>query len=331
MKPFSIGYRTLKTAVGAPVAIYIALLLDLEYYVSAGILAILCIQPTKRRSVRAVFSRFAASLIAILYAFLFFEAFAYEPFVLGLILVLFIPVLVSLGLTDGFISSTVILLHILNFGSLTWSFFGNELLLMIIGFGTALLVNLYMPSIDRKLEQYRIRLEDYYSTIFREVATYLHKGESMWDGRELTEVEQLLSKAKALAYQDVENHLARKENRYYMYFDMRERQFEIIERVLPAITTLPVIVGQSHLIAEFMEDISEHVHSGNTAGDYLEKLNRVKKEFAEMPLPKNHETFIAMAGLYRFIGEMEEYLEIKQSYKGFEPKKSMPLANAATS
>ena len=319
-KRFSIGYRTLKTAVGAPVAIYLALLLGLDYYVSAGILTILCIQPTKRKSVRAAFSRFAASLIALLYAFIFFEFITFEPFVLGIVLVLFIPALVSLRLTDGFISSTVILLHVLDYGALTWGFFANELLLMVIGFGTALLVNLYMPSIDRRLEKYRVRLEEDYSAIFGEVAAYLRTGESDWDGHELTVVARLLPKAKALAYQDVENHLARKENRYYMYFDMRERQFEIIERVLPQITALPVIVGQSGLIAEFLEDLSEHVHSGNTAGHYLDKLDCVKQEFANMPLPDNHEKFRAMAALYQFIGEMEVYLEIKQAYKGFRHK-----------
>ncbi|WP_088006396.1 aromatic acid exporter family protein [Indiicoccus explosivorum] len=317
---FSIGYRTLKTAIGAPVAIYLALLLDLDYYVSAGILTILCIQPTKRKSVRAAFSRFVASLIAILFAFAFFEGFTYEPAVLGFVLILFIPVLVSFRLTDGFVSSTVILLHILDYGMLTWGFFFNELLLMTVGFGTALLVNVYMPSIDRRLDEYRVRLEQCISAIFKEVASYLRKGESDWTGRELTEAAQLLPKAKALAYQDVENHLARKENRYYQYFDMRERQFEIIERVLPQITALPVTVNQSGLIAEFLEDLADHVHSGNTAGHYLGKLDRVKQEFADMPLPDNHEKFRSMAALYQFIGEMEEYLEIKQSYKGFRHK-----------
>ncbi|MGB6409277.1 MAG: aromatic acid exporter family protein, partial [Planococcus donghaensis] len=63
LKPFSIGYRTMKTALGVAIAIYLAQLLQLDYYVSAGILTILCIQPTKKKSIRAAFSRFIASLI----------------------------------------------------------------------------------------------------------------------------------------------------------------------------------------------------------------------------------------------------------------------------
>lgn len=322
LKRFSIGYRTMKTAAGAAIAIYVAQLLQLDYYVSAGILAILCIQPTKKRSIRAAFSRFVASLIGVAYAFVFFEGIAFHPAVFGVMVLLFIPVLVSLGFSDGFVSSAVILLHIYDSKNLTMDLFINELSLMAIGFGTALAVNMYMPSIENKLNAYRHQIESLYSTILKETAYYLREGDSSWTGKELMESEALLRKAKALAYQDVENHVTRLENKYYRYFDMREQQLEIIERILPKITALPVMIGHSSLVAEFLEDLSAHVHSGNTATHYLEKLKALKGEFAEMPLPDNHQKFLAMAALYQVIEEMEAYLEIKSSYKGFTNKKA---------
>jgi uncharacterized membrane protein YgaE (UPF0421/DUF939 family) len=323
LKPYRIGYRTMKTALGAAIAIYLAQLIGLEYYVSAGILTILCIQPTKKKSVRAAFSRFVASMIAIAFAYVFFELGTYNPAMLGLLIVLFIPVLVSLGFSDGFVSSAVILLHLYDAKNLTAGLFLNEVLLMLIGFGTALLVNMYMPSIENKLASYRKEIERLYSSIFKEITIYLRQGESDWSGKELVEAEKLLDKAKALAYQDVENHLLRHENKYYHYFDMREQQLQIIERILPKITALPVIVGQTQLVADFLEDLSEHVHSGNTAHQYIDKLERVKANFAEMPLPDTHEKFLAMADLNAIIQEMETYLEIKQTYKGFHNKKGL--------
>ncbi|MGM0898118.1 MAG: aromatic acid exporter family protein [Bacillota bacterium] len=323
LKPYRIGYRTMKTALGAAIAIYLAQLIGLEYYVSAGILTILCIQPTKKKSVRAAFSRFVASIIAIGFAFVFFEMGAYHPIMLGIMILLFIPVLVSLGFSDGFVSSAVILLHLYDAQNLTGGLFLNEVMLMAIGFGTALIVNMYMPSIEKKLERYREDIERLYSTIFKETTIYLRQGESDWTGKELMESEKLLDKAKALAYQDVENHLLRHENKYYHYFDMREQQLQIIERILPKITALPVIVGQTQLVADFLEDLSEHVHSGNTADQYIHKLDRLKANFAAMPLPDTHEKFLAMADLNAIIQEMETYLEIKQSYKGFHNKKGL--------
>ncbi|MER1956613.1 MAG: aromatic acid exporter family protein [Solibacillus sp.] len=316
MKKFSIGYRTLKTALGASVAIAIAQYLELNFYTAAGILTILCIQPTKRKSVHAVYTRIVSSLVGMTYAFIFFEIFGYHAFVLGLVFILFIPTIVSLGVAEGFVSSAVIMMHIFFTANFTLDLFINELLLMAIGFGMGLIVNMYMPDIKKDILAYQGKTEQLFAKILAEIAGYLRNGDTLWDGKELIEATKVLNSAKTLAYQDVQNHLSRKDNIYYVYFDMRERQLEIIERVLPKITTLPIIPEQAPLIATFLEDLSEHVHGGNTASHFLEKLDKVKEEFAKMPLPKDHETFLAMAAMYQFIEEMDEYLVIKQSFKG---------------
>jgi uncharacterized membrane protein YgaE (UPF0421/DUF939 family) len=318
MKKFSIGYRTLKTALGASIAIAIAQYFDLQFFSAAGILTILCVQPTKKKSVHAVYTRVVASFVGIILAYLFFEIFGYHPITLGLMLLLFIPTIVSLKVSAGFVSSTVIIMHIYSVSAFTLELLYNELALMAIGYSVGLLVNMYMPDIQPELNYYRQKIETLYKKIFSEIAKYLKEGDTLWDGKELVEAVEVLNKAKALAFQDVENHLTRKENFYYLYFDMREKQLEIIERVLPKITALPVIVQQAELVSVFMEDLSENVHSGNTASHYREKLEEVKVEFAKMPLPDDHHTFLAMAALYQFIEEMDAYLAIKQSFKGMK-------------
>jgi len=318
---FRIGYRTLKTATGASIAMLIAMFLDLDYYSSAFILAVLCIQPTKRKSIRAVYSRIISTIIGVGFAFVFFEGISYHPIVFGLIILLFIPTLVSFKLQDGFISSVVILLHLFDAKSLTMSLLWNEFQLMAVGFGVALLVNMYMPDIEKKLKKYRLDLESLYAKIFHEIALYLRNGDSNWDGKELVQVSEVIEKGKALAYQDVENHLNRRQNLHYLYFDMREQQFEIIERVLPKITALPVTISHSQIVGDFIEDLANHVHSGNTAHRFISKLDEVKEEFSTMPLPKDHENFLAMAALYQFIEEMEQYLRIKSNFIGFTTKK----------
>lgn len=318
MKKFSIGYRTLKTAVGAAIAIAIAQFFDLHFYTAAGILTILSVQPTKKKSLHAVYTRVVASMIGMALAYVFFEIFGYHAIVLGIMLLLFIPTIVSLGVSEGFVSSAVIMMHIYSQANFTVDLLYNELSLMAIGYSAGLVVNMYMPDIQAELDWYRREIESLYAKIFSEIAKYLKEGDMLWDGYELVKAVEILNKAKALAFQDVENHLTRKENLYYVYFDMREQQLEIIERVLPKITALPVIVQQSNLVAVFMEELSENVHSGNTASHFREKLVEVKEEFAKMPLPNDHQTFLAMAALYQFIEEMDAYLAIKQSFKGMK-------------
>ncbi|MFJ8262057.1 aromatic acid exporter family protein [Rummeliibacillus sp. NPDC094406] len=319
MKRYHIGSRILKTALGAAISIGIAQYFQLEFFSSAAILTILCVQSTKRKSVHAVYTRVMATLIGIIMSVSFFELFGYHSWVLGLMILFFLPILVMIKVTPGFVSSVVIILHIFSTANFTWSLVSNELSLMLIGFGTALAVNMYMPDIRHKLDEYRLKIEVQYSSIFKEIAKYLRNGDTSWDGKELVEANNVINKAKALAYQDVENHLTRHENLYYQYFDIRERQLEIIERVLPKITTLPVIVEQSELVADFMEELSENVHSGNTAKKYRSKLEDVKTDFAILPLPSTHEKFLAMASLYQFIEEMDRYLAIKQDFKGITP------------
>lgn len=318
MKKLSIGYRTLKTAIGAAIAVAIAQFFNLEFFTAAGILTILCVQSTKRKSVHAVYTRVVASAVGMLFAYIFFEIFGYQPLVLGIVLLLYVPITVSLGVAEGFVSSAVILMHIYSKANFTVDLLLNELSLMAIGFGMALLVNMYMPDISFEIERYRVTIEQLYKKILSEIALYLRNGDTMWDGKELIEAEKQLQKAKALAFQDVQNHLSRKDNLQYLYFDMREKQLEIIERVLPKITALPVMTEQAPLVAAFLEDLSEHVHSGNTASQFREKLEIVREEFAKMPLPEDHETFLAMASLYQFIEEMDQYLLIKQSFKGLK-------------
>jgi uncharacterized membrane protein YgaE (UPF0421/DUF939 family) len=325
MKGFQIGFRTVKTAVGVGLAIWLAHLLKLDYYTSAGILTILSIQTTKRKSIHAIYTRIIASFVVLALSFIFFNALGYYASVLGLLVLILLPILVMLKVTPGFVSSSVILLHIFNEQHFTWSLLQNELLIMLVGFGVGFLVNMQMPDIEPELNVYRIEIEKNYSVIFTQIARYLRDGDTNWDGKELLLATEAVNKGKSLAYQDVENHITRKENLFYRYFDVREQQLEIIERILPKITNLPTIVNQANMIADFMDELANNVHSGNTASKYRKKLADVKRTFQTMPLPRSHEEFVAMGSLYQFIEEMDHYLAIKQQFKGLAIEEGKPV------
>ncbi|MRX73135.1 aromatic acid exporter family protein [Bacillus lacus] len=317
---FKIGYRTIKTAVGTTIAIIIAQLLQLENFASAGILTILCIQVTKKKSLQSSWARFLACSVAIAFSYLFFEYIAFHPVVIGIMLLFFIPTVVAARASEGIVTSSVIILHLYTSQNITWSLVGNELMLITVGIGVALLVNLYMPSVDSKLKEYQTKIEDNFSAIFKEIEHFLLTNESHWDGKEITETAQLINEAKTLAFRDVENHFLRHENLYYHYFKMREKQFEIIERVLPIVTSISVNVEQGTMIAEFIKDLRQHIHPGNTAHTYLRRLAEMKSEFEDMALPETREEFEARAALLHFMREMEQYLVLKSYFKGFKTK-----------
>jgi len=312
---YRIGYRTIKTALGTAISILIAQKFGLDNFASAGILTILCIKVTKRKSVRASWDRFVACVLAMAFSSLFFEVIAYHPIVIGIMLLFFIPTVVMFKANDGIVTSSVIILHIYNANNLSLGLFLNELGVIIIGIGVALIINLYMPSADNRLNQYQFKLEENFRVIFYEMVKFLRTGESDWSGKEITETAKLLEEAKSYAFRDVENHFLRDENDYFHYFKMREKQFEIIERVLPIVTSLTVTVPQGKMIAHFLEELSGNIQPGNTAYIYLGKLKEMKMEFEEMELPKTREEFEVRAALLQLVKEMNEYLIIKSSFK----------------
>ncbi|KZZ86202.1 MULTISPECIES: aromatic acid exporter family protein [Bacillaceae] len=318
MKQFRIGYRTIKTALGTAAAISLAQLFGLQNFPSAGIIAILCIQVTKKKSLQSSWARFLACSIAIIFSFAFFELFGYSPLVIGLMLLLFIPVAVMAKAKEGIVTSSVIILHLYASNHITLPLILNELALIATGIGVALIMNLYMPSVDRRLETYQKKIEANFASIFCQMELYLLEGDNQWDGKEITETASLIHEAKTLAFRDVENHFLRNENLYYHYFRMREKQFELIERLLPLISNLSVTVEQGEMIADFIKDLREHIHPGNTAHMFLRKLHDMKASFQEMELPKTREEFETRASLLHLVRELEQYLVMKSYFKGLK-------------
>ncbi|WP_338324543.1 aromatic acid exporter family protein [Anaerobacillus alkaliphilus] len=312
---FKIGYRTIKTAIGAAIAIGIAQGLGLTFYASAGIIAILCVQKTRRKSLKLSWERLLACSVGMLYAIVAFELIGYNPLAVGLLLLTFIPTVVILKAKEGIATSSVIILHLYALGEVSPSIVLNEYALIIIGIGVALLVNFYMPSVEKELGEIQSEIENNFKEIFLQFATYLKQGDSNWDGKQITVTADLLSRGKDVALQNIENHLLRYEDKYYHYFKMREKQFEIIERVMPLISSLDHTVIQGEKIAEFLEELSRGVRPEISPIDFLEKLNELRLEFRKMELPKDRDEFETRSILYAFVKEVEQYLIIKRHFR----------------
>ena len=62
IRPYRIGYRTLKTALGMTLAVILSKLIGLDNYASSAILVVLCTKDTRVKSVEAAMYRFIACL-----------------------------------------------------------------------------------------------------------------------------------------------------------------------------------------------------------------------------------------------------------------------------
>ena len=146
-----IGMRTIKTAIGAATAIFIAQLIGLNYGVNTAIVVILSLQNTKRKSLNLAGVRIASSAIALSIAWILFRVIGFNPVAFGLYLLFFIPIVVRFRLNEGLVPSSVLVTHLLASQSIAFSALVNEFSQMVIGATIALLLNLYIPGIEGHL------------------------------------------------------------------------------------------------------------------------------------------------------------------------------------
>src|SRR5690625_3077086 len=121
-----IGYRTIKTAIGAGLAVWISTIFQLEFATFSAIIAILCIEKTKKKTWISIKDKLIASLLALILGAIIFEVIAYHPMVLTIFILLFIPILVHLKLTPGLVTSIVVVLHVYSVQEASIHMFLNE-------------------------------------------------------------------------------------------------------------------------------------------------------------------------------------------------------------
>lgn len=313
LNPYKIGFRTVKTAVGMTLGVIICKLLGLDNYASSAILVVLCIKHTKMHSVQAILSRLVSCLLILFLGSAIFSLLGQHAFVLGLIVLLFIPLTVVLNVQEGVITSCVILLHVFNAKAINGHLILNEIMLLIVGLGIAFLMNLMMPSLDKKLNHFKQDIENQITEIFN----IFSQACSMHNDHLNIKFDSLLlniKKAKSLAFRDVKNHFVRNENSFYHYFDMREEQVELLKRMTSLLEKINTDDPILEKISQLMYEIGSNVNSNDYTALRLHSLYEIRLSLDDLPLPITHETLNSRAHIIQILNELEEYLNIKSQF-----------------
>lgn len=310
---YKIGFRTVKTAVGMTLGVIICKLLGLDNYASSAILVVLCIKHTKMHSVQAILSRLVSCLLILFLGSAIFSLLGQHAFVLGLIVLLFIPLTVVLNVQEGVITSCVILLHVFNAKAINGHLILNEIMLLIVGLGIAFLMNLMMPSLDKKLNHFKQDIENQITEIFN----IFSQACSMHNDHLNIKFDSLLlniKKAKSLAFRDVKNHFVRNENSFYHYFDMREEQVELLKRMTSLLEKINTDDPILEKISQLMYEIGSNVNSNDYTALRLHSLYEIRLSLDDLPLPTTHKTLNSRAHIIQILNELEEYLNIKSQF-----------------
>ncbi len=310
------GIRVIKTAIAAIAAIYTAIYLELSPALSAGILAILGVEVTRMKGLRSAVVRFVASVLGLFFASLIFTLLGFHHWVVAIFIMITFPILARFQLKDGILTSSVIVFQLFSFGEVTAAIIGNEMLLLLVGLGWATAINfLYMPKDEKGLEAIRARLEEDFSTIFREMARTLRNPEHLWNGGELLSAHGIIEQGAQRSVRNRENRIWSHETYWPTYFEMRGQQLYSIQQMLEELSLVYEKWPQGELIAELLDQLADDVKSEVYQGRTEQMVFELMRSFRGMELPHTREEFEVRAALFTLLHEVDRYLSIARRLK----------------
>ncbi len=307
--------KSIKIALAAVVSIFLAMELGLESSATAGIITILCIQDTKRETLRTVFRRGAAYLLALGIAAGCFGLLGFSLGAFAVFLLLFAFVCMSIGLQEGIATAAVLILHFLNAGNMSGLLLLNESGLFLIGSGIGILVNLHLRKREADFEKLAQMVDEQMKDILKKLAQWLPNPNRVCDRADrFTALEEALSKAEVCAVTNWNNSF-RCGDRYELdYIRMREKQAVVLKGIYANIMQIGYLPEQTNKVARYLEEVELAYHKYNTVEALLDKLHALEEEMKQDKLPVTREEFEARAILYYILLQLEELLWIKRRF-----------------
>ena len=310
----SITQRTFKLVLATCLACVLAYFLDLSSAVSAGIIALLSLSDTRRSTIKLAKNRLFSTLLALSIGVLSFQLTGYHIWSFGLYLALYVPLAYKFGWEIGITPSSVLVSHLLVQESTSPELLVNELLLFLIGTSFALTVNLYMPSRQKEIHLYHLKVEEKLKHILLRFEYYLGKGDGRNRAQLVEELDQLLEEALKLVYLDHSDHLFHQTDYHIHYFEMRQRQSRILRNMAQQINTCNLAASESLILAQLFAKIADQLSQTNPADDLLAAIEGYLEVFRHRTLPKTREEFETRATLLQLLRELENFIQLKVDF-----------------
>lgn len=308
-------HRVIKTAFGTFLAIYLAQIMGISYEVTAGIVTIISIQTTKKESVKIAVERFIASLIGLFIAAIFFYFFGYTPFVFGLFILIFMPVCLRFNLFQGFLVTVVLATHILTEKNLSLKILSNEILILVLGALIAIILNLYMPDVTKKIKYTQENVDNLMKKILSYMSDELITGAIFIDEDKIfKELRKELDIGRDLAYKDYNNALFYGSRYEIEVFNMKRAQYKILVRMRRHFYKFFISSEHTFIISEFTRKVGSSIGVDKLYLEALAELEALREKFKNMPLPKSRVEFESRAVLLQFFNDIEEFLEVKKDF-----------------
>lgn len=315
-------YKTFKLSFGFVIAVYTAMLLDIPFELSAGIITLLNLMDTRRDSLKVAWRRLYSSVIGLALSSIIFIVFGFHVLNLGFLLILFIPITHYLNAKEGIIINLVLASHLIALESVAPSVLMNEFLLVVIGGLVALVLNLHMPSRKNDLEELRTQADEqikaHYLLISHRLKNY-HGLNIATTG--LDALEATLKSGKKLAYEQVKNDLFNDDTYFIDYFQMRLFQLYRLRHIKESLSSITIVETEAYQLSQFFEQVALTYHEFNDGNLLLEKITELDILYREAALPDSRQSFENRAKLFQILSDIEAAILKKQEFMASRPKR----------
>lgn len=295
-------------------SICVASLFNLDFAVSAGIVAMLSIMPSKKETFQTAFSRFAGFLTALFISFLCFKIIGITLTAYFVYLVLYIFVCQYFKWFSSIVMNSVLISHFLTFGKMDLSTILNEFFIFLIGVSFGILVNLHLHKKQFQIDKLKNQLDDEIKKILNRMAQRI-TDEQMenYDGSCFENLNEILFEAKTLALENSKNQF-KSEFFDLNYINMRQNQIQILYEMYKRVTNIHTPPFTAQIISDFLNKTSCEYHTENDCTTLLHELDVIKMQMKEKPLPQTREEFESRAELYTLLQLITEFLNLKNNF-----------------
>ncbi|MDM8182968.1 aromatic acid exporter family protein [Enterococcus cecorum] len=315
-----IGLRTIKTVIASVLAILIATQLHLLYATAAGIIAILSVGNTKKTSLKSGLGRVLSLGLAIILSFICFTTLGFHTWAFGVFLLVFIPLSVRFNLADAIVVNSVLITHFLVEKSFSWQMILNETLLMTIGVGLALLLNLYMPDNEKQLKEDIKAIEEDFRTIIFAMAAHLNLEKIAPLDDACLDLRSKLRAALNQARIHQKNQWISEEDYYSEYFSMRLAQLRILRDMVNLLIEIDIDGLFVDELRKVLISTAENFAEENDGKLILWQIEAVYQNYRQKPLPQTRGEFENRALLFQFLQSFRSFVEIKAIFYQNEQK-----------
>lgn len=309
-----LSLRTIKISLSALIAILLANFLQLQNPLSAGIIAILSVLDTARSSIETAQQRLISTLLALGTATIIFNLLGYSYYTFALYLAIYVPLAYRSKAQAGIAPCSVLVTHLLVEESTSPSLLVNELCLMVIGAGVAILLNLYMPSHSQAIAALLKEADATMKEILYAFARILGDNSLENEKEQVPELKRLLDEAESLVYVEAENRLLEQSDYDRRYIEMRREQARILSYMTVNLRQCHIPLQEGKVLGEMFYLTAEQLHETNTGKYLLQDIDLLYQHFRNSPLPHTREEFENRAILFQLLNDFARFIQIKRDF-----------------